>query len=258
MRSVNVNLLAIARVALATVLICEVGLLLLDLVFNYFDIAGDRSIRRIFNVAREQSFPTWFSSTQAFLVAGTAAGITALGWKGGKFWVRAGWVFVTLFFLYVGIDDASEIHERVGSAMGRAFEDSGGTSMEWFPSYSWQLFVAPVLAVCLFVSCLFVAIQTRSMWVRGAVVSCLVCFAVSQGLDFIEGMDHWADIWAAELQVDEYAVAHGQRAIEEYLEMLGTTSIWMALMWEAGIRFAGVNLVFSNADPRGANEDPPT
>lgn len=53
---------AVPRI-LRLVLLAEAALVVGDYVFNFLDVAGDIRIRRIFNVAREESIPTWFSSS---------------------------------------------------------------------------------------------------------------------------------------------------------------------------------------------------
>jgi len=248
MRDVTVDVQRVVRTLLVSALVFEVGLLVLDLVFNYLDVTGDRSIRRIFNVAREQSIPTWFASTQAVAVGCSAAAVGAFQWRDGAWWTRIGWAFTAAFFVYVGIDDAAEIHERVGSAIGRAYEDVDGDFMAQFPSYAWQLFVAPVLALGLFGSVAFVFTQSRSFAVRTALFSCLLCFAVSQGLDFVEGIDGLFDDIADRLKVDDYAVSHSFRGAEEYLEMVGTTSMWAAVLWVATAVFRGSRVLFASEE----------
>ena len=48
------------------------GIMAANLVFNFLDVTNHISIRRIFNVAREESLPTWYASLQALLVSVTA------------------------------------------------------------------------------------------------------------------------------------------------------------------------------------------
>ena len=53
-------------------------LVVADYVFNYWDLLDDRSFRRIWNIARENSIPTWASSMLAHLLAVTVFAIAAV------------------------------------------------------------------------------------------------------------------------------------------------------------------------------------
>jgi hypothetical protein len=208
-------------------------LVVFDLIFNWADVSGDRSIRRIFNLAREESLPTWFASTQAMMV-GIAAWAT--------WWVRrnrlptrkseAGFLAVGAFFIYVGIDDAAKIHERVGSAVERVVEDT--PSLVWiveaFPSFGWQLFVAPVLALGLLASLVFIGMRGPKLGVWPFVGATLLAFGISQGLDFLEGIDGLFEQLAERNGLDEYTVSHSFKVVEETLEMLGTTAALAAVL----------------------------
>lgn len=224
-----------------TVLVFEVLLLVLDYVFNFFDVVGSLQIRRIFNIAREESLPTWFASLQAVLVALTAAGmvwIERLKRTSQAVWR---WGFVAGFFLYVGIDDASSVHERLGTAFADAMSESS-TLVSQFPTFSWHLFVAPLLGAALFAVAVLLWRLVPRPWARRLVVAGLSCFVVAQGLDFLEGIDDLYDSWAASLDVEDYTVAHSLRAIEEMLEMFGTTAFWAVVLFHWVERTAGLHI----------------
>ncbi|NNE12828.1 MAG: hypothetical protein HKN41_11370, partial [Ilumatobacter sp.] len=70
--SAEIDPMRVARAAIVAAIVAELALLVLNYVFNFFDITGDISIRRIFNIAREQSIPTFFASLQAVAVGLTA------------------------------------------------------------------------------------------------------------------------------------------------------------------------------------------
>jgi hypothetical protein len=221
----------VRTVVLAAITI-EVALLALDVILNYYDLAGDRSVRRIFNIAREQSLPTFFASLQAVAVGVTALAVRATVTGRGE---RGGWLLAGVFWLYVGIDDNAEIHERVGSALRRATEDSDLVS--WWPGFSWQLFLAPVLALGLFAS-VVVAWRFAERG-RPLLIACLVCFALAQGIDVLEGIDDLFDDWAADADLAPYTVGHSFRATEEMLEMLGTTAYWWVVLTVLATRLRG-------------------
>lgn len=231
---------SVRRLVIGAVVI-EVALLVLNYVFNFYDIAGDISIRRIFNIAREGSLPTFFASLQA-----VAVGITAvvLRYTARDAVERRAWTVVAMFWIYVGVDDNVEIHERVGTAIGRKTEGSALT--EWWPAFPWQIFVAPVLALGLLASVVIAWRAAGAM--RPLLLVCLGCFAVAQGIDYLEGLEGKFDEWAADLDVDPYTIGHGLRSVEEMLEMFGTTAYgWVALTILAG-RLPGRRLRFVSSD----------
>lgn len=213
----------LARTVIVGALVVDVAVLVLNYIFNFYDIANDLSIRRIFNVAREESIPTFWASLQA-----AAVGVTALGLRAtARTTIESrSWAFVGVFWIYVGVDDNAEIHERVGSALARATEDSA--LVEWWPGFSWQLFLAPILAAALFGS--VVVAWRHAEQRRAMLLVCLGCFAVAQGIDVLEGIEGKFDEWADRLDMSPYTVGHGFRSVEELLEMIGTTAYWSVIL----------------------------
>jgi hypothetical protein len=223
--TIQIDAAVIARRILVTVLWIQLAIMLANLVFNFLDVTGHISIRRIFNVAREESLPTWFASLQALLVSVTA-------WALWRIEGARGWLFVSLFFLYVSIDDAAAVHERVATALSDSFPTL--PLLENYPSFSWHLLVAPILAAGLLAVAVYQwrRIPTRrTMLLVGAG---LAAFAISQSFDVLEGIDGLFEGWAEDLDVDEYTVGHGFRATEEWLEMLGTTALWAPMLLRLG------------------------
>lgn len=221
----QIDAAAIARRILVAVLWIQVAVMVGNLLFNFFDIAGHISIRRIFNVAREESLPTWFASLQALLVSVTA-------WALWRIEESRGWLYVALFFLYVSIDDAAEVHERVATALSDTFPSL--PFLEDYPSFSWHLLVAPILAAGLLAVAVY---QWRRIPTRRTLLlvgAGLAAFAVSQSLDVLEGIDGLFEGWADDLGVEDYTVSHGFRATEEWLEMLGTTALWAPMLLRLG------------------------
>lgn len=225
--------LAVRRI-LVLVLVLELLALAGDYVFNFYDVAGEIRIRRIFNIAREESIPTWLSSTQALALATTAWVVSRLARRDGSRKTRRGWLGVAAFFLYVSIDDAASIHERLGSALEEAFASSPWVSQ--YPSFGWQILLAPLLALGLFASAAFIWRQQPSTTARVLVIAALVGFALAQGIDYLEGVENLFYDWSRALVVGEYTVSHTLRAIEEMLEMLSTTALWAPVLWHLADR----------------------
>jgi hypothetical protein len=226
------------RRLLLVVLALEAAVLAGDYVFNFLDVAGDLRIRRIFNIAREESIPTWFAGSQALAFAATAWVLSRFARRDGTRGVRRGWLGVSVFFLYVGIDDAASIHERLGSALKEAYASSAWVSQ--YPSFGWQIFLAPILALGLFASAAF--IWRHEPRTRLLVVAGLVGFAVAQGIDYLEGVENLFYNLSISLDVDEYTVSHTLRTIEEMLEMLSTTALWAPTLWHLADRANGVRI----------------
>jgi len=214
----------------------EALLVLLDLVFNVYDVTGDISIRRIFNPAREESLPTWFIAMQALVVGGVAFLIAATRRRKERSMV--GWILVGTFFAYLSADDAATIHERLGSAIGRALDAQD------LPTYAWQIFIAPVLAAALLASAAY-AWQHIQPRLRPLLIAGLACFAISQGLDFVEGMERMVDTLDAlgdKYSSSAYLISHAPRLLEEWLEMMGTTAFLAAFLDALVDKVDGVRL----------------
>lgn len=203
----------------------EFALLVGDIVFNFVDVFDHISVRRIFNIAREQSIPTWFASLQALLVAATAFAL----WRLER---TRGWLLTAIFFLYVSIDDAAEVHERVATALSDKFPTL--PLLADYPSFSWHLLVAPILAAGLAGVAGILWFRIPSRRTKVLVVAGLASFVVSQFIDVLEGVDGLFDGWAADLEVGEYTVGHTLRTVEEMLEMLGTTALWAPMLLRLG------------------------
>jgi hypothetical protein len=215
-----------------------VFLIIADYVFNYVDVLDEQSFRRIWNIAREQSIPTWFSSIQAQLLGVTVMAIA---------WIQAGeisrvktiiWLLIGLFFLWIGIDDFAEIHEKLGGVLERLAakgENSAVTEiMLQNPSFSWHTFIAPFFALCGLGILLFLWLSFWRLRLVHFLILGFGCWAVAQGLDFIEGLDD-VDIFYDEIQQmlsirRKYGVTHLFKVIEEVLEMLGTTLLWVGFL----------------------------
>jgi hypothetical protein len=219
----------------------QILLIVFDYIFNYLDVFDEKSIRRIWNIARENSIPTWFSSTQAQLLGVTVfliAIVQAPYISRFKTWI---WLLIGMFFLWIGIDDFAEIHEKLGGALERMAEkddEEYGVIIGFLlknPSYSWHTFIAPFFALC----GLGIAIFLWAAFWRLNLICYLIlgfgCWIIAQGIDFTEGLD---DIdrfyeWVQEsLNIEhKYGVSHTFKVVEEVLEMFGTTLLWIGFLY---------------------------
>jgi hypothetical protein len=218
----------------------EFALVAFDYFFNYFDVLDDKQFRRIWNIARENSIPTWFSSIQAQLLGVTVlciAGIQKNRISMVKTW---GWILIGLFFIFIGIDDFAEIHEKLGGVLERLASsennESGaivGTLMK-NPSFSWHTFIAPIFALCGLAIALFLWMEFWKLSLFRYLFLGFGCWIVAQSLDFVEGLDDIDDFYKLVqdyFSIERYyLVTHTFKVVEEYLEMLGTTLLWVGFL----------------------------
>ncbi len=190
---------------------------LADLCLNYFKWLPSRALRRAVNITREDSIGNWFSSVQA-LVVGIVLLMLFLDARAaddGR--RRAGWGILAAFFAFMAIDDATKLHERIGTASRSWFgqgEGGGESFVDAFPTYAWHLVVAPFF-VAMGIYMLWFLWRELDAYHRPLVLAAFSCLAVAVGLDFLEGMDLPG--------LTSYDARHTMKLVEELLEMLGIT-----------------------------------
>lgn len=219
-------------------LVIMVLLIIADYVFNYRDLFDDRSFRRIWNIAREQSIPSWFSSIQAQLLGVTVFLIAVVEHRSVNTIKTIIWVLIGLFFFWIGIDDYAEIHEKLGGVLERMAKDGEPGAVTGIllknPSFSWHTFIAPFFAICGLGILAFLWLSFWRLRLLHYVILGFGCWAVAQGLDFVEGLDAADDFYEwvqAQLGVErKYGVTHTFKVVEEVLEMLGTTLLWIGFL----------------------------
>lgn len=196
----------------------ELLLVLLDLWINWQRASDSGAIRRLFNITREDGLASWFAVTQTIFVAIGAWIMFAIIRSKQNLRKRAiGWLVVALFFSYMAVDDGAKIHERLGSAF-KQFNDLGG-----FPSYAWQMILAPVFVVMGVVIFFFLWKELSGIRDRFTLFLALGCFALAVVMDFVEGMGDVHRDLAQLLGSDGKTVKHFSKSIEEFIEMLGMT-----------------------------------
>ncbi|MCK5719163.1 MAG: hypothetical protein KAH84_04340 [Thiomargarita sp.] len=242
----------------------QVFLIIFDYIFNYLDIFDEKNIRRIWNIARENSIPTWFSSTQTQLLGVTVfliAMVQAANISRFKTFI---WILIGLFFLWIGIDDAAEIHEKLGGALERIMKKDGGESgvitqfLLQNPSFSWHTFIAPFFILCGLGMVIFLLIDFWQLKLWQAKLSHYIilvflgfgCWAIAQGIDFIEGLENADNIYKSIQQSLEikhkYGVTHTFKVVEEVLEMFGTTLLWVGFLYYLAHISNGLQLKITN------------
>lgn len=214
----------------------EIAIVLLDAFISEFDWIDIGAAQRLVNITREDGIPNFFSSFQALAVGFVLLLITLVvrgQSRGSKPKLVLGWGVVTGAFIYMGIDDATKLHERLGSIYTALVTDSAGEPKagllggvyEMFPSYSWQLVFGPLLVALGVFLVVFLLKQVPTQRLKVLILVALGMFAVAVATDFVEGLnnelpDRIADLFSTTSQ----HVIHFSKSVEELLEMVATTT----------------------------------
>ncbi len=210
----------------------ELILVAFDLSFSYVKVVDSLAIQQLFNLAREGSIGSWFSSTQLLLTGMVLWLLFArfLHDSDVKTFKRYSWALIALFFTLMAIDDAAAIHESIGSAYedvvmeaDEAKDIIGGELLESYPSYPWQVILGPMFVFMGFFLLVFLWIELSLNSLRLLLVAGLGCYTVAVGLDYVEGLYGGYKTVIVATSLDYNAVRHLSKVIEEFLEMLGTT-----------------------------------
>ena len=221
----------------------ELFIVFLDVFINHYEWSSIGAIRRMVNITREDSLSNWFSSIQA-IVVGAVIWLTAIGVRKqmqGDYYMRKFycWAGIGSFFIYLGIDDAIKFHERMGTAFKVLLfkdDDTSGSGVlgsiyDVFPSYTWQMIFGPFfMAIGIFIVWfLWKELSSKKLWDWFLVGIGLYVLAV--GLDFVEGLDSepYEGI-AAFFSTEEYRIEHLSKTLEEFLEMIGTTTFLIVFL----------------------------
>jgi hypothetical protein len=214
-------------------------LFLLDAIVNHGRLTNIGSIRRLFNMAKENALAAWFASAQTLLTGLVLWLVTAAARQAGfGKWRRRGWALLAGFFTYIAIDDAAGIHERVGTALAKIAEraaDAGqdsltGRLLALTPSYEWHLIFGPVFGAMGVFILLFLWRELATRPQRLRLIAALGCYALAVGLDFVEGSEDVYERLAASWPFQADTLSHFGRTIEEFLELLGTAFFLRAFL----------------------------
>ena len=256
---VSIDPVRLARRVFLYCVTAEIVFVLLDYHVNYGRLVDVGAIRRMTNIAREDSLASWFGTTQTLFVALTAWVLFLLSRAGHvAAWRQVGWAVVAAMFTYMAVDDGAQLHERFGTLASVWSETRGPSAFGAFPSFTWQVLFVPVFGIFGLALAFFLWKELRSRAAFALVLSALACLVVAVALDFVEGLevDHplnvytWvvsqvdvADFAAARFQRNAYdAVEHFSRSLEEFLEMLASTLLWVTFLRHIPAVAPSVNL----------------
>jgi len=234
----------------------ELLLVALDLTFNYVNILDSMAIQQLFNLAREGSLGSWFSSTQLLLTGAVLwlLFVRFLNDSGTPPFKTYACAVIALFFTFMAIDDAAAIHETIGSTYedivnnaDEAKDVVGGEILQNYPSYSWQVILGPVFLLMGLFIFIFLWIEVSLHSMRLLLIAALSCYAIAVGLDYVEGLYGGYKTIIVTTGLDYDSVMHLSKVIEEFLEMLGTTFFLALFIEHLAIHTESIELKFYKA-----------
>lgn len=180
------NFLDLSKQKIAIVLFLITALVVVAHVIVYFlqqvlSPAVWDSLDGLFNLSRENNFPTYFS---AFLlvVAGLLARILYLYKKKAGSTYSMQWLLLSFVFIFLSLDEAVQIHERLTKISGEQFKflNSGFLSFAWVIPYT-VLFLVVAVYFARFVFAL--PKRTRNLFLASGVLY----IGGALGFEFVEG-----------------------------------------------------------------------
>jgi hypothetical protein len=223
------------RTLFAVLVSAEALIVLADIFLHRMEWIPWKPLRVPFDITREETVVNWFSSIQTFSVALVLAALFLLERRSRcpRAW---GWAVLSAFFLFMSLDDGSRLHERIGASYEEMTAGLGmlARAVEIFPSYHWQMALAPFLIPITGFMAIFLWKQLddrRNFW-WVVVAICLLAIAVL--MDLAEG----ADIFSSSVDL------HYLKSGEEFIEMLGNTVFLIVFLRALMTRYPRVGLEF--------------
>lgn len=206
--------------ALMALLALELALVAAHVLFGYFVPGTPRRLKAFVNLALPGNLPTWVST---MLFAGVGALAFANGSIRSRTTGRWSWYLVGVLFVGLSIDDACEIHEKLGDIFTSRLPAARiggpvGETVGWLRSqgvFAWIVYLGPVLLVIgvALLAWMWRALRGFPQLFRLALLGfCVMGF--SQVLEIFQG--------AVQKQGWRTA-AHVSVVLEEFMEMVGTT-----------------------------------
>ena len=213
----------------------EIAIVMLDALIVEFVWVSMGAGQRLFNITREDGVANFFSSFQMLAVGAVLLLITLVvrgQHQGSRSRLVWGWGLITALFFYMGVDDATKLHERVGTIFSELVTGPGGRPdpgflgrlYDFFPSYTWQLVLGPFVAVGGLFVIVFLMRQLPSLHLKLVVWAAMGLLVIAVGMDFVEGMENGFMLRVADVfSTFPSRAEHFSKSIEEFLEMAGTT-----------------------------------
>lgn len=215
----------------------EIFLVLADACINVQGLILLDPVRGYFNITREDGIASWFAVTQTWML-GLTAGVlyfVARAEQAAR-WRRIGWSVIAVFLLCMAVDDGTEFHERIGSIVEDRFEGDGRSLQDqFFPSYTWQLVFLPIFGAFGMFVLWFLNRELKSARLKIITVAAIGLLVMAVVADFFEGLEtrHPLNLhaWVASTwDVNIYLVRHYSKSLEEFMEMLAMTMLWIVFL----------------------------
>ena len=252
------------RIVFILCVTAQVFLIICDYIFNYLDLFNDLDMRRIWNLAREKSIPTWFSAMQTQALGMTVFFTGIVQFRRISHLKTMIWILIGMFFFWIGVDDFAEIHERLGSVLERLVENRVGENIPFIglflknPSYNWHTFMTPLFALCGLGITVFLWTAFRQTKLFSYLFLGFGCWVVAQAIDYMEGLDQIESLYKGIQETlaikRKYGVTHTFKVVEEVLEMFGTTLLWIGFLRYFAMVADGFQIQLKNTCSPGDKE----
>lgn len=238
-KTINVSFnLGMRRDSLIIVLL-SIALVFLLLDYLQFSLGDSfpRKLGRLVDITSEGNLPTLFSSLLAIMAGITSYVISKEYDFKSSFKNKISWFLIACFFIYLGVDDSSQVHESFATALTenlKSTNDIGwlSTSFLSFKSYYWQLLFLPIFAAFGLYMLVYLRREINDSKVFMNFVMGITCYVLAVILDYIDGVPSYYDV----LISDSYSfleIRHTFRSFEEYIEMVGTSLILVSFLSHA-------------------------
>lgn len=197
---------------LAGIMVCLIAANVAGMVSSYY---FGFSRLNVFNLDREGNIPTFFSAV-TLLFCGLLLALIALNWRRRQAGMHRYWTGLAGVFIFLSVDEAAALHERLTSPLRLALNTSGVLYYAWLIPYG--ILLLPIALVYVrFLRWLparirWLIVLAGCMYVAGAI-----------GGELVGG--YWDELYGEE------NITYGLLAMgEEVLEMTGVLVFTYALM----------------------------
>ena len=230
-----VHLVFPLRKVILTLVAIAMFFLILDSAAYFFSCLFAEDFIELVDITLEGNLPTWFSSTQLLFAGLCAYFIAKQRSVENKKHKANSWFVIAGFFAYMGIDDASQLHERVATITADVFLDSNAgffliDVVKDFPSYYWLVIVLPIFAALGLFMLFFLLKEFETKEVMRLFLIGIGFYVAAVGLDYFDGIESYYDSIVEDTLLTFGDARHISRAIEEFIEMVGTTFIVVAFL----------------------------
>ncbi|MFP3912427.1 MAG: hypothetical protein ACLFUT_10145, partial [Desulfobacteraceae bacterium] len=146
-----------------------------------------------------------------------------------------GWFFLSVFFVYMSVDDAAWIHERSGDFLDRLVSSNAlpyglSSIVGKFPTYYWFLIMGPFFAAMGLFMLGFLWQRFGKAGLRKYLLWSLTGLAGAMLIDFAEGTGRGITRLSLETGLSEQSVYHMICLTEESLEILSIILLLYAFL----------------------------